>query len=124
MNLTSDNAGSENPSEREARQWAMFLHLSLLAGWAVPVAGLLAPILIWQLKKEEFPVLEEHGKVVLNWVFSLFLYSLISAILVFVFVGIFLLIAIGVLSIVFPIIGGLKANEGVLWRYPLSLPFV
>lgn len=54
-----------------SRNWAMFLHLSVLLGWPLPVLGLLAPILIWQLKKEEFPELDEHGKEVLNFLISM-----------------------------------------------------
>jgi len=110
--------------EQQTRQWAMFLHLSLLAGCVVPMAGLVAPIVIWQIKKTELPGIDAHGKVVMNWLLSALIYSVVSFILIFVFlIGIPLLLALGVLSIVFPIIGGIKANNGELWKYPLSIPF-
>ena len=107
-----------------ARQWAMILHLSLLAGCVIPLAGLVAPIIIWQLKKEEFPEIDAHGKVVVNWIISSLIYAVVSGILVFVLVGFFLLLVLAVLSVIFPIIGGIKANDGQLWKYPLSIPFL
>lgn len=109
--------------EQQTRQWAMFLHFSQLAGLVVPLAGLVVPIVVWQLKKPELPEIDVHGKIVVNWILSEIIYAVVSVALVFVFVGIPLLIALGVLAIVFPIIGGIKANNGEVWRYPLSIPF-
>jgi uncharacterized protein len=109
--------------EQQARQWAMFLHLSQLAGFIVPLAGLIVPILIWQMKKADVPGIDEHGKIVANWIISEILYSFLCIPLMFVIIGIPLVIAIGVLGIVFPIIGGIKANSGEVWKYPVSIPF-
>lgn len=109
---------------KDARQWAMFLHLSLLAGCVVPYAGFVAPIVIWQVKKDEYPELDQHGKAALNWILSLLVYSLIGFLLACVYIGVFILIALAIASIVFPIIAGIKANEGVLWPYPLAIRFL
>ena len=110
-------------TEEQARQWASFLHFSQLAVFLLPVAGLILPILIWQIKKAEYPSIDEHGKVVLNWILSEVIYLFASAILAVVIVGIPLLVALVALSIIFPIIGGIKASDGQLWRYPLSIRF-
>ena len=110
--------------ERRVRQWAMFLHLSVLAGFVVPLAGLIVPIVIWQVKKTELPELDIHGKIVLNWIISLVIYAAVSAVLIMVIVGIPLLVALGVLTVIFPIIGGIKASNGEIWRYPLSISFL
>jgi uncharacterized Tic20 family protein len=109
--------------EQQTRQWAMFLHLSLLAGCLVPVAGLVLPIVLWQVKKAELPGIDPHGRAVVNWLLSAIIYGLICVPLIFVIIGIPLLIALAVLGIVFPIIGGIKASNGELWKYPLSIPF-
>ena len=114
----------ETNLELRTRQWAMFLHLSLLAGLIVPILGLVAPILIWQLKKTELPGLDVHGKIVMNWIISLIIYAVISALLIVVVIGIPLLIALGIVCIVFPIIGGIKANNGEVWHYPLTMEFL
>jgi uncharacterized Tic20 family protein len=109
---------------RETNQWAMFLHLSLLAGFVVPLGGLVAPIVIWQIKKTELPEIDIHGKIVANWIISAIIYAIICFLLVFMIVGIPLLIALGVLGVVFPIIGAVKAGGGEVWRYPLSIDFL
>ena len=118
--IIKDDAGVE----LQTRQWARFLHFSLLVGFIVPILGLVAPIVIWQLKKTELPGLDVHGKIVMNWLISLILYGVISALLILVLVGIPLLIALGILCIILPIIGGIKANNGEVWNYPLSIRFL
>ena len=89
----------------------------------MPLAGLIAPILIWQIKKDELPEIDVHGKIVVNWIISEILYGVLCVILLFVVVGLPLLVALGVLAVVFPIIGGIKANNGEVWRYPMSITF-
>jgi uncharacterized protein len=110
--------------EQQTRQWAMFLHFSLLLGLFVFIVGFAAPVVIWQLKKTELPELDKHGKAVLNWIISSLIYGAISTVLIIVIIGIPLLILLGILSVIFPIIGGIKANNGEVWRYPLSIRFL
>lgn len=108
-------------TDGETRNWAMVLHLSLLAGLVVPLAGLVVPIVIYVLKKESLPGLVPHGHVVFNWMISALIYAIVSTILVLVGIGILLLAALGIVYIIFPIIGGIKASEGEVWPYPLSI---
>ena len=102
----------------------MFLHLSQLASLIVPVAGLVVPIVIWQTQKDKIPALDAHGKMVANWMISALIYSVVSVVLMFVLVGFLTILAVIVMSIVFPIIGGIKANNGELWEYPLTIKFL
>ncbi len=110
--------------EQETRQWAMLLHLSILAGYVLPVVGFVAPIVIWQIKKVELPGIDVHGKNALNWIISKLIYALVCILLVFVIIGIPLLIALGILGIIFPVIAGIKANQGEVWKYPLAITFL
>ena len=59
-----------------------------------------------------------------NWISSHLIYAALCTVLVFVFIGIPLLIVLGILAVVFPIIGGIKANSGEVWKYPLSISFL
>jgi len=102
----------------------MLLHLSVLAGFVVPLGGLVAPILIWKLKKSEMPEIDAHGKMVLNFLISMLIYSLVAFLLTFVVIGVFLFFALVAVGVIFPIIGGIKANNGELWQYPLILELV
>ena len=104
--------------DRETNQWAMFIHFSILAGWIVPIGGLIVPILLWQIKKDELPGIVPHAHIVLNWIVTSLVYALICFILTFVLIGVLGFIALGIATIIFAIVGGIKANEGKVWEYP------
>jgi uncharacterized Tic20 family protein len=110
-------------NSREVGQWAMFLHLSQLLGYVVPLAGWVVPIVLWQVKKDEMPALDAHGKMVTNWILSSLIYFTVCVILIFVVIGIPMIIALAVLGIIFPIIGGIKASNGEVWKYPMTIRF-
>ena len=98
--------------------WAMFIHFSILCGWAVPLAGLIVPIILWQIKKDDLPGIVPHAYIVLNWIVTSLVYGLICFILTFVFIGILGFIALGIATIIYAVVGGVKANNGELWEYP------
>ena len=108
----------------DQRQTGMFLHLSQLAGLIVPFAGIIVPSVIWQTQKDKIPALDAHGKMVTNWMISALIYSAVSVILMFVLVGFLTMLTVIIMAIVFPIIGAVKANNGELWEYPLTIKFL
>lgn len=110
--------------EKRTRQWATLLHLSMLANLAVPGAGLICPIIIWQVKKEELPALDAHGRNATNFIISSLIYTVISGILVLVLIGVPMLIAVILCSLIFPIMAAVKANNGETWKYPFTIEFV
>lgn len=107
----------------EEKTWGLILHLSMFAGYLVPMAGFVAPIVIWQVQKEKLPMLDVHGRIVVNWILSSLIYGVVSWLLCFVLIGFLLLPILGICAVAFPIIGAIKANNGEAWRYPLSLTF-
>lgn len=110
---------------REARQWAMVCHLIALVGLLGNGIGfVLGPLIVWLLKKEDHPFIDEQGKESLNFQITMFIVLLIGAILALVFIGFVLLFIVGIVMTVFPIIGAIKANEGVHYRYPISIRFI
>ncbi|MEO6052073.1 MAG: DUF4870 domain-containing protein [Pyrinomonadaceae bacterium] len=108
----------------DQRQMGMFLHLSSLAFALVFPIGIVLPIVLWQTQKEKMPVLDEHGKMVTNWMISATIYGIVSFILMFVLVGFLTGAAVWLMAIIFPIIGGIKANNGEFWDYPLTIKFL
>jgi uncharacterized protein len=108
----------------EEKQMGMFLHLSQLASLLVPVAGIVLPIVLWQTQKDKMPGLDVHGKMVANWMISSLIYAVVSVVLMFVLVGFLTILALVIMGIVFPIIGAVKANNGELWEYPLTIKFL
>jgi len=114
---------SQRKIVKEAREYAMALHLTMLSGFVVPLAGLIVPIVMWQMKKDDLPGIDEHGKNATNWIISQIIYIICCIPLMFVIVGIPLAIIVVILGIVFPIIAGIKAAKGEMWRYPMAIPF-
>ena len=101
----------------------MFIHFSQFFGYVVPLAGLVVPVVLWQIKKNDSEIIDKHGKIVTNWIISVIIYAIVFSLLCFIIIGIPLLFALAVVGIVFPIIGGIKANNGEVWPYPLSIKF-
>jgi uncharacterized Tic20 family protein len=108
----------------EQKQMGMFLHLSQLINLIIPLGGVIAPIVLWQMKKDEIPALDAHGKMIVNWFISSLIYCAVSFVLTIVLIGILGFIAVGLMGIIFPIVGGIKANNGELWEYPLTIKFL
>lgn len=105
----------------ETNKWAMFLHFSILAGMVVPLAGLIVPVIIWQMKKDELPGIVPHAHIVMNWIITSIVYAFICLILTFIVIGIFGFWALGLATLAFSVIGGIKANDGEVWEYPATL---
>lgn len=109
---------------QDERQMGMFLHLSQLANIIFFPVGIVLPIVLWQTQKQKMPALDAHGKMVVNWMISSTIYAVVSIVLCLVLVGFLMLIALALIGIIFPIIGGIKANNGELWQYPLVIRFL
>jgi uncharacterized Tic20 family protein len=122
--MTDNASAAPKPWGMELKSFLLLMHLSQLASFVVPLAGLVLPIVMWATNKQASPEVDAHGKSIINWIISLIIYSVISGILCLVIIGFFLLIAIGICSIVFCIIGGIKANAGTLWKYPMTISFI
>jgi len=108
----------------EERQMGLFLHLSQLINIIIPLGGVIVPIVIWQMKKDQMPAIDAHGKMVVNWLISSLIYWIVSGILALVLIGFIGMLALVILGIVFPIIGAIKANNGEFWEYPLTIKLI
>ncbi|WP_196893261.1 DUF4870 domain-containing protein [Aureivirga marina] len=117
------DGSSFKPWGMELKQYLLLMHLSQLGGMIVPFAGLILPIVMWITNKDNDPKIDEHGKNIMNFIISCVIYATIGLILTFVIIGIFVLFAVGVIAIVFPIIGAVKASNGDVYKYPLAIRF-
>ncbi|WP_134684522.1 DUF4870 domain-containing protein [Brevibacillus migulae] len=111
------------PSKDE-RLWAMIAHLSALSGFIIPFGNALGPLIIWLIKREEMPFVNQQGKEALNFGISVTIYAAISYILVFILVGVVALIALFIFWLVVVIIAAVRTNEGKAYRYPLCIRLV
>ena len=123
LDLDNRNTRRDNKFGMSDRSYNVLLHVSQYFSIVIPFAGIIAPLFLWLRLKDEDAEVDEHGKAILNWNITVLFIYLACMPLFFILIG-FLLIWIPIiLSIVFPVIGAIKANDGKLWKYPLSYNF-
>ncbi|EIL94636.1 MULTISPECIES: DUF4870 domain-containing protein [Rhodanobacter] len=108
----------------EERQWAMFAHLSALIGLIIPFGSIVGPLVIWLIKKDTMPFVNDQGKEALNFNITVAIAAIVGWILCFILIGFLVLAVVFVAWLVLAIIGTIKANEGTAYRYPFTLRLV
>lgn len=120
----------------EERQWAMFAHLSALLGAVLTGAFgggwgcFIGPLVIWLIKKDTMPFVNDQGKEALNFNITVAIAFVVLFLMSVMTLGLGLILAIplwiiiGIAWLVFTIIAAIKANEGVLYRYPFTLRLI
>jgi uncharacterized Tic20 family protein len=107
------------------RTWTVLCHASALLGLFFHFLGhIFGPLIVWLLKRGDAPEIDAHGKESLNFQLSMLIYDAVAFILCFVLIGIPILIVLWVLNTVLVIVASIKASEGQLYRYPLTIRFV
>jgi uncharacterized Tic20 family protein len=101
----------------------VLIHAGVLAGFIVPFAGFLLPLILWLVNREK-PGVDAHGKEVMNWIIFLVIVSVPSFVLVFCYIGICLVALIVVAQLVFGVLGAMKASKGELMRYPMPFRLI
>lgn len=113
----------------------MFAHLSALAGALLTGAFggwgfFIGPLVIWLVKKDTMPFVNDQGKEALNFNITVSAIILVLWILTVVtlFIGavltIPLMFVVGVAALVLIVMAGIKANEGVAYRYPFAIRLI
>jgi len=110
---------------KENRQLLAITHLSQLLDFVTGIGGFIVPLVLWLVKKDEVFDMDRHGKAILNFRISMFLYLLICIPLVLLFgLGLLGFIVIGLFYMIFPIINAIKASNNQRPNYPLSIQFL
>jgi uncharacterized Tic20 family protein len=127
--------------DSEAKKWSAFIHLGTLLGYVFPFGHILGPIIIWMIKKDSDPFIDENGKSAINFQISFTIYSIIICMIfffaafafafasseagiifipmLFLFIFVFFLI-----EIIFIALGASSAYNGKVYRYPLTIRFL
>jgi len=109
---------------KQEKTMAMLCHLSALAGFFIPFGNVVGPLIVWLIKKDESALVDENGKKALNFQISITIYAIVAAALIAVGIGLILLPAIGIFSLVMIILNSIKANKGEPTEYPLSIQLI
>jgi hypothetical protein len=120
--------GGEVPPDQ--RQMALFSHLSSLSGLIIPLGNILGPLILWLVKKDTMPFVEDQAKEALNFNITLGIIGIVLTIITVVTFGIGAVLTVplgillGIAWLVLTIMAGLKANEGQYYRYPFALRLI
>lgn len=107
------------------RTWCVLCHASALLGLFFHFLGhIFGPLIVWLVKRGEGAEIDAHGKESLNFQISMLIYDAVALILCFVLIGIPILLLLWVLNTIFVIVAAIKASDGELYRYPLTIRFI
>ena len=110
---------------RKDNQLLVLTHLSQLIDLFTVIGGFIVPLILWLTKKDEVMGMDKHGKAILNFRISMFIYLLLCIPLVLVFgLGILGFVVIGIFYLIFPIINAVKASNEEEPNYPMSIQFL
>lgn len=110
---------------RKDNQLLVITHLSQLLTFLTGFGGLIVPLILWATQKDKVLEMDEQGKRIINFQISLIIYAIICIPAILLLgLGIIGLIVIGFISLIFPIINAIKANNGESPTYPLSFNFI
>jgi uncharacterized Tic20 family protein len=107
----------------EERTWAMLAHiLSFVSAWFA--LGLVAPLIVMLVFGDRSAYVRYHAVESLNFQITTLIAVVAATLLTVVLIGLVLLPIIGIAYVVFVIMGGLAANRGQWYRYPVNLRLV
>jgi uncharacterized Tic20 family protein len=122
--MSEQDEGTEQ-LDKTVRNWAMGCHMIALVGLLGNGIGLVVgPIILWLIKREDHPFIDEQGKEAVNFQITMCIALFVSALLIFVAIGIVLLPILGLVDVVLTIVAGLKAANGEHFRYPFAIRFI
>ncbi|WP_397446038.1 DUF4870 domain-containing protein [Polaribacter sp. R77954] len=110
---------------KEDKQLLVLTHLSQLLDFVTGIGGFIVPLVLWLTKKDEIKDMDLHGKAIINFRISMFIYILICIPLILLLgLGILGIIAIGFFYLIFPIVNAIKASNNEPPSYPLTIQFI
>jgi uncharacterized Tic20 family protein len=113
---------------KEERTWAMIAHLSAFAYYVSGVGHIVGPLIVWMAKRDTCPFVADQAKEALNFQITVTIIGIAAVIMCFTvilaIIGIPILIVLHLYQIVCMIVAAIKANDGVAFRYPLTLRLV
>ena len=117
---------SENAQvSKDEQNWAMFCHLAALSGFVIPLGNVLGPLIVWLIKKDTMPLVNQHGKEALNFQITVLIAFVICIVLTLVLIGFLLMFVVGIGALVLTIMAAVKVSNGEFdYKYPFALRLV
>jgi uncharacterized protein len=121
----SEDTPLKTEEDKQARIWGMLCHLTALLGMiGIPLGNVLGPLIIWLIKKNAYPFVNEQGKESLNFQLSMTIYAIAAALLIYVKIGMPLLLLVAGINFILVIIASIRAFNGDTYAYPLAIRLI
>lgn len=117
--MVKDEVVEYSAENKDDRLMVVLSHLSLFIG-----CGVVAPLIIWILKKDDSPFINDQCKEALNFHISLYLYGILFGLMTVILIGVPLLFVLGIAAVILPIIAAVKSNDGIYYRYPFIIRLI
>lgn len=124
MNDINPAPDQQRELSSDERNWGMLCHLSMIVGIVMPLVGVVAPLAIWLIKREEMPFVDYNGKEALNFLITFTIALLIGYALMSVLIGLVLVPLLYAVSLVLTILAAVKSSKGEYYRYPYILHLI
>ncbi len=118
-------AGGSGAIPADAKKWAMICHISALSGLLGNGVGfILGPLIVWLIKKDDDPFIDEQGTEAVNFQLTMLIATIVSIPFCFILIGFLFLVVIFAMAVIFAIIAAIQASDGVHYRYPISIRMI
>jgi uncharacterized Tic20 family protein len=115
----------EEDEAKKAQTWGMLCHLTALSSFVGLVPGhLIGPLVVWLIKRNDYPLVDEQGKESLNFQLSMTIYGIVSAFLCLILIGYLLLPILAVVDLILVIKASIRVSNGEEYRYPFTIRFL
>lgn len=110
---------------KDVRNWGMACHLAALAGYVgIPLANIIGPLVVWLIKREEHPFIDDQGKEAVNFQITMTIAAIVAFVLCFVLIGFVLLPLVVLFDLIMTIVAAVKVSSGEKYRYPICIRFL
>jgi uncharacterized protein len=124
MNVEDPSVPQKTQATQDERTWGMLAHLLAFTGLIIPLGFILAPLVVWLVKRDQSTFVADHAKEALNFNITVGIGAIVCILLTLVLIGVLLGIALAIYWFVLIIVAAIKANEGNTYRYPFTLRLV
>ena len=121
--MNEPNPVTDVPTQDE-RTWGMLAHLTAFSGFLIPFGNIIAPLIVWLVKRDQSQFVADQGKESLNFNITVLLAGAVCWALVYVLIGILLGVALFFYWLAMIIVAGIKASEGIRYRHPFTLRLI
>lgn len=120
----SAQPGESAALSQDEKNWGMYCHVAVFAGFLFPLGNIIGPLIIWLLKKDRYPFVDYNARQAMNFQITFMIAMIVSALLSFVLIGILMLLGFGIFALVATIRAILASSRGERYAYPYSIRFI